>query len=137
MSRDKLIGVFQEFNHPSHAEKLHASDYTKYIPVTKESQVLGREVDDEIQQFYCPRCGKIADDIQEHGNAYKCGKCGLNRQSFGNALYVWDDGVVPEAKDELVELKLQLKSVISSALEREDYETINELKQIFDNALKN
>jgi len=71
--------------------------------------------------------------LPEHGNAYKCGKCGLNRQIFGNALYVWDDGIRPKPVDENQELKKQLKSVVENAIKTENYTL---LKEIFDQILK-
>lgn len=136
MNKDIQIGEFQEFEHPENAEHHIKSDFVKYIPIKIHSAILGKDIDDTEEEFHCPKCGKIANEMPEHGNAYKCGNCGLNRQSFGNSLYIWDDGIVPEPKDELLELKVQLKSVISSALQNEDYGLIQELKQIFDDTIK-
>ena len=91
MSKDIKIGEFQKFNHPNNAEKHTLSDYTKYAKVFKYSKLSMREVTCSKSIFHCPRCGKASNNKQEHGDAYKCGGCGLKRQSFGNALYVWDD----------------------------------------------
>lgn len=136
MKKDIKIGEFQKFNHPEHAECYTKSEFTKYVEGIKLSKFLGRKVQETKEVFHCPRCGKAADYKQDHGDAYKCGKCGLNRQSFGNGLYVWDDGIVPEQTDETaLELKEMLGREVDSALADENYELIAELKAIFDRAL--
>lgn len=135
MNKDIQIGEFQKYEHPVHAEHHHVSNYIKEILSKKSSGLLGKEIDIIIEEFHCPKCGKLADEMPEHGNAYKCGNCGLNRQSFGNSLYIWDDGIVPEPKDKLLELKTELKSVISSALQNEDYKLIQDLKEIISNTV--
>lgn len=146
MKKDIKIGEFQKFKHPEYAERHNLNDFIKRIKGTKFSEVLEKEVRDIIEIFNCPKCGKKADYKQEHGDAYKCGKCGLNRQSFGLSLYVWDDGIIPEQTNETIseetnetifELKEMLQREVSNALNEENYELIVELKKIFDRALEN
>lgn len=71
---DIKIGEFQKFNYPKDkAICLMLSNHQK------------------SNTFYCPSCQKKSEFKQNHGDAYQCGNCGLKRQSFGNALYTWED----------------------------------------------
>ena len=73
----------------SEAKTLDLGDYE--VSRKKPSEfIVGKMVDDGYD-FICPRCHKLAENKQDHGVAFSCGYCGLNRQSFGSALYIWDE----------------------------------------------
>jgi ribosomal protein S27AE len=91
MENDIIIGKFMKFKHPDYAEHFVRSDYTSFTSKTYYSEALGRDVEKHIEILHCPRCGKKADNKEDHGDAYKCGKCKLNRQCYGNSIYVWND----------------------------------------------
>lgn len=93
MGKDIKIGKFQEFDCPENAERLSLSYFTENVKERQFSKLLDKELIKNKKIFYCPRCGKRAEFAQKHGDAYKCGTCGLCRQSFGNELYIWNDEV--------------------------------------------
>ena len=96
--KDQKFGSFQNFNHPDKAVKLSLSSYNEYsVSYSFKAFKQGKS---EVEQFYCPSCSKESEYTQEHGDAYKCGKCGLNRQSFGNALYVWASKLKKQVRKE-------------------------------------
>lgn len=134
MKKDIKIGEFRKFNHPEYAEKYTLSEFIKKSKTTKISKFLDRKTQESKDILHCPKCNKEADYEQQHGDAYKCGECGLNRQSFGNSLYIWDDNILVEHPDKN-ELKEMLKREVIDALANENYELLAELKKIFDTAL--
>jgi ribosomal protein L37AE/L43A len=85
---DKILGEFQNFHYPKHAECLNVSDYEISISVQSKF-VEGEQVNHQVP--VCPNCQIPCTHEREHGRAIECGNCGLKSQSYGKALYVWDD----------------------------------------------
>lgn len=89
-SSDRLIGTFQHFEYPSYAIKLKQTDYRYSIGEYGEEGFY--------EEYYCPACAKPNEQYHEHGDAWKC-ECGLNRQVYGNSIYVWYDGIFRMSND--------------------------------------
>jgi len=86
----KLIGKFQEYEHPEDAELHQLSTFTKYHDeITHSRYVKGLNVEKRVETFVCPRCKAHFPGL-EYGDAYECEGCGLKFQSYGNALYLWE-----------------------------------------------
>ena len=86
----KLIGKFQEYEHPAYAELHQLAHHTKMVNTMRLSKfVPGLEYGDSDELFICPRCGLRSPQF-EHGNAYEC-ECGLRFQAYGNGLYLWEE----------------------------------------------
>jgi len=139
MAKDIKIGEFQKFNYPDHAEQFEFSEFVEESIVKEFSQLFQRGVKKTVNVFYCPKCKKKADVFPEHGDAYKCGNCGMNRQRFGNSLHVWDDENNTKEQEILDEYGLIKQSVMADlpgllkrALKKEDYEFLEKIKKLFD-----
>ena len=86
----KLIGKFQEYEHPTYAELHQLSQHTKTVDnVVLSKFVPGLEYGKSEEIFICPKCHSESPQL-EHGNAYEC-ECGLRFQAYGNGLYLWDE----------------------------------------------
>ena len=81
-----LIGTFNKFHHPEHAERHVLSDFTfsyKHPSKVVEGLKMKKSV------FTCPGC-EVSEESLNHGDAWEC-TCGLKYQSYGNSLYIWRD----------------------------------------------
>lgn len=86
----RLIGKFQEYEHPAWAELHQLSHHTKMVnKVCISKFVPGLEYGDSEELFVCPRCRSSSPQL-EHGDAYEC-ECGLRFQAYGNGLYLWEE----------------------------------------------
>lgn len=75
---NRKVCVFQQNfpglvgNYPNRCENVMLCDY----------------YDDNI--YTCPTCGKVSNQIMEHGDGWICGRCGLKTRIFGNSLRYWN-----------------------------------------------
>ena len=112
------IGSFQHFNHPG-ATGLALSDYTLRKKIETFDPFLLRDVPDVEETFVCPQCkNKKQGFALKHGNAYKCKKCGLKLQSYGNALYIWNQKP-PTERLSLEEIKAETLKFLQELLGRD------------------
>jgi len=84
-SNIKLVGVFQQYNHPEKAEQSTKSDHCTRMNIKGE---FGNKAGYDEVLYKCPSCKELHHIVFEHGDAYQC-KCGLKTQAFGNGIYFW------------------------------------------------
>lgn len=70
-------------------ESHNLSKYKKDVKI--KSQYVPDTMVTVGSKVSCPRCSEVIHEFNgDHGESGKCQKCGLNVQTYGNCINIWE-----------------------------------------------
>jgi ribosomal protein S27AE len=94
--RGRQMATLWAINKPQIPSKFYKKDrklsdeFENFDEDTAGFLIFSDYYDDCTRKYKCPKCGKVSNRKRKHGDAFKCGKCGLFTRIYGNGLYIWE-----------------------------------------------